>query len=335
MFDLVTVIIPVYNAQETLKKALESVINQTYCNLEIIAIDDGSIDKSAVILDEMAKADCRIKVLHKKNGGQSSARNLGLKNATGKYIQFLDSDDWLQTNAIECALNSIRSNKRIDFVLYGFNVYDGQCKLRTPNAGDFLYFVQEGYDKFKPIHKLMASPCNKFFKRSYISYFFEEERNFGEDAIFNYKNLNQKTCIKCISECLYNVQINTIGSVNKRFKNGKINDLLDSLFIEESKLTELFSLEINIQNIRTISLALTAKFVESAFCCLGRKQAIAECEKLKQKAYFEVLTDYNKYCPLHHRITIWLLMKKWYYILNVYSHQLFMLKRFCEQVKDK
>ena len=93
--DLITVIIPVYNVEKYLKECLESIINQTYKNLEIILIDDGSTDASGEICDEYSKRDNRIRVVHKANGGLSSARNLGLDIANGEYVTFIDSDDYI------------------------------------------------------------------------------------------------------------------------------------------------------------------------------------------------------------------------------------------------
>lgn len=90
-----TVIIPVYNTEKYLKRCIESVINQTFLDLEIILVDDGSTDQSASICDDYARRDNRIKVIHKTNGGLSDARNTGIKEATSEFISFVDSDDWL------------------------------------------------------------------------------------------------------------------------------------------------------------------------------------------------------------------------------------------------
>ena len=94
--DLISIIIPVYNVEKYLKECVDSVRKQTYKNLEIILIDDGSKDNSGKLCDELAKEDNRIKVIHKENGGLSDARNVGIENATGEYIQFIDSDDFVE-----------------------------------------------------------------------------------------------------------------------------------------------------------------------------------------------------------------------------------------------
>ena len=112
----ITVIMPVYNVENYLAEAIESVINQTYKNLEIILIDDGSTDKSGNICDEYEKIDSRIKVIHQENKGLSGARNAGIEVATGNYIMFIDSDDIFPKDACEKMLNYIEE-KDADYVV--------------------------------------------------------------------------------------------------------------------------------------------------------------------------------------------------------------------------
>ena len=98
---MISVIIPIYNVEKYLTKCIESVINQTYKNLEIILVNDGSTDNSKEIIDKYSSIDSRIKVINKKNGGLSDARNVGIELAKGEYITFLDSDDWIELNMYE------------------------------------------------------------------------------------------------------------------------------------------------------------------------------------------------------------------------------------------
>lgn len=100
MEELVSVIIPVYKVEKYLERCVESVQKQTFQNLEIILVDDGSPDLCGAMCDEMAKTDPRIKVIHKNNGGLSDARNVGIEMASGNYIVFVDSDDWLDLDMI-------------------------------------------------------------------------------------------------------------------------------------------------------------------------------------------------------------------------------------------
>ena len=115
----VSVIIPVYNVEKYLPKCLDSIVNQTYADLEIICVNDGSPDNSYAILEEYAKKDSRIKIITQKNTGLSGARNAGIKASTGDYIVFLDSDDWMDTEAIETVV-TVAQNSSSDTVLWGY-----------------------------------------------------------------------------------------------------------------------------------------------------------------------------------------------------------------------
>lgn len=117
--ETVSVIIPVYNVEKYIRKCIESVCGQTYRNLEIILIDDGSPDKSGEICDEYAAADSRIKVIHLENGGVSRARNIGLDMATGKYIGFVDSDDYIRPGMYETLVDNMEK-ENVDTVICGF-----------------------------------------------------------------------------------------------------------------------------------------------------------------------------------------------------------------------
>jgi glycosyltransferase involved in cell wall biosynthesis len=112
----ISIIIPVYNGEGWMEKCISSVLSQTYKNLEIIVVDDGSTDKSFQICEKFLEKDSRIKLLRKTNNGQSSARNVGLKHAKGSYIQFVDCDDTLQKNACEIAVNAIEANPSADLL---------------------------------------------------------------------------------------------------------------------------------------------------------------------------------------------------------------------------
>ena len=111
MKKAVSVIVPVYNVEKFIFKTVNSILNQDYKNIKIILVDDGSPDISAKIIDELAKKDNRIVCVHKENGGVSSARNAGLKIATGEYVIFIDGDDWVEPNYVSYLLNLVEKNK--------------------------------------------------------------------------------------------------------------------------------------------------------------------------------------------------------------------------------
>ena len=124
LYLAVSIIVPVYNVERFLPKCLDSILNQTFQNFELLLIDDGSSDNSGSICDEYAKKDSRIKVFHQENKGVSFARNLGLDYAQGKYILFVDSDDWVASEYLQDFIRIVDSKKETDIILSGFvNVY--------------------------------------------------------------------------------------------------------------------------------------------------------------------------------------------------------------------
>ena len=147
MKDLISVIIPVYNVKDYLIECIDSVLNQSYTNLQIILVDDGSTDTSGKICNEYAQKDSRIQVIHQKNGGLSDARNTGLANADGEYVYFLDSDDLILPFAIEAALSKIKSTNA-DFVFFDADIFGGYSLPKD------YYHRKEVYNSGKGTHIL-------------------------------------------------------------------------------------------------------------------------------------------------------------------------------------
>jgi glycosyltransferase involved in cell wall biosynthesis len=246
MDKIISIIIPVYNGESWMEKCISSVLSQTYKNLEIIVVDDGSTDKSFQIGEHFLEKDSRIKLLRKTNNGQSSARNLGLKHAKGSYIQFVDCDDTLQKNACEIAINGIEANSPADLLLFGFNIYKDGVLLRKPNpSNNHCQLNFESYENYLRFDWLMSSPCNKFYKRDTIKCFFPEDLIFGEDTYFNYSNLFPGITITTIETCLYNVCLDNENSVNKGYRKGKIYSILQGAEVKKNKMIEIFGNKYN------------------------------------------------------------------------------------------
>ena len=145
---LVSVIIPAYHIEDYIGRCLDSIISQTYKNLELIVVDDGSRDRTGEILDDYVKKDPRMKVVHKKNGGLASARNAGLTIAKGEYIVFVDSDDWIELNMLEELLEKA-NNGNYDFIRFR-PVYEGWPGIEDGTLCDFgteSMLKEGGYDK--------------------------------------------------------------------------------------------------------------------------------------------------------------------------------------------
>ena len=128
--ELISIIVPIYNIEKHIVRCLDSILAQTYHNIEVILIDDGSTDNSGKICDQYSSADTRINVFHKQNGGLVSARNLGLESARGDYIGFVDSDDWIEPNMYERMYNNLKNNNSeicicnyiIDTIYHSINI---------------------------------------------------------------------------------------------------------------------------------------------------------------------------------------------------------------------
>lgn len=133
--NVVSVVIPVYNTKRYLEECVRSIMNQTYRNIEILLIDDGSTDGSAALCDYFAEEDSRIRVMHKPNGGLSSTRNIGIDLATGDYLLFVDSDDWLDPEAIEVLVNYARQN---DVQIVRFNYIREYANRSISKKNTFL-----------------------------------------------------------------------------------------------------------------------------------------------------------------------------------------------------
>ena len=125
----ISVIIPVYGVEKYIRKCLESVINQTYKNLEIIIVNDETKDNSIKIVEEYIK-DPRIRIINKKNEGVAQARNCGLKQATGEYISFIDSDDWLELDLYEKLISNLENE---DILVFNYNMYNEKTKKTKKN----------------------------------------------------------------------------------------------------------------------------------------------------------------------------------------------------------
>lgn len=161
--SLISIIVPVYNTGKYLKKSIESVLYQTYEDLEVILVDDGSTDGSSAICDEYAQTDTRIKVIHKKNGGLSSARNAGIEIASGEYIAFVDSDDYILPNMYEKMLLEMKASES-DIVMCSYlNVNESGCYLGKANIQEW---TGAGIDFLKKDGLGYNYAWNKLFRRA-------------------------------------------------------------------------------------------------------------------------------------------------------------------------
>ena len=215
----ISVIIPVYNVENYLAKCLDSIINQTLIDIEILCVNDGSKDNSEDILNSYAQRDERITIINKANGGLSSARNAGIKVANGEYICFLDSDDYFENNACERLYNEILE-RHADIIVFGANIFPQNpwpdywlFENLSPRTITYNGFVKEALFKEKGATPFVWRNC---FKRKFLlknNLLFNEDIKFGEDLIFQFCAFPQAKAITFISDKLYNYRWYREGSL--------------------------------------------------------------------------------------------------------------------------
>lgn len=222
---LVSVIVPVYNAEKYIKRCIESILNQTCNDLELILIDDGSPDNCGAICDEYATKDSRIKVFHQNNGGVCAARNTGLDHAVGEYISFVDSDDYLESNALEILYGDIVShNADISCALM-----IGDSNQDVSNLGSGLYEVWQGKDALKQAlldNRFSYSVWAKMFKTDLLNNTrFEEGRKIHEDSFFVFFCFLKEPTVVVRNVGIYNYELNLDSASHAAFSE-KFFDIL-------------------------------------------------------------------------------------------------------------
>lgn len=179
----ISVIVPVYNSEKTLARCVDSILSQTFSDFELLLIDDGSTDSSGKICDDYALKDKRVHVFHKKNGGVSSARNVGLDNASGKWVTFCDSDDYVNDNWLSIFIKYCKNG--IDLVVQPFDVSNlNECNFFEGSRSDFIEIF---YDL-----SIIGYTGNKLLLLSILDEYnirYNESFSFHEDEVFAYQYL--------------------------------------------------------------------------------------------------------------------------------------------------
>lgn len=291
----ISVVVPIYNTEKYLKRCIDSILNQSYTDFEVLLINDGSTDKSAQICEEYALKDKRVKVINKQNGGLSSARNVGIDNAQYDYICFVDSDDWLDTDLFSHCINILKENDCdiIDYQCVFTNEYKIVCQEDYKTKVIKNKEILREYLDYGQTGKAPFSMCRKLYK----TYLFEGIRcplgKVNEDIATNYKVLMKcKKIIKSNKVGYYYFQEGdsiTRGSFKKRDLN-----LLDACR-ELITLTE----EENYKDIRKLA---EIKYYRSYFSLLtkmalygidddviNKKEIIKNFTKELRKKYFFLL----------------------------------------------
>ena len=284
----VSAIIPVYNVEEYLSKCLDSVINQTLKDIEIIIVNDGSKDNSEKIIKDYQKKDKRIVYIKKENGGQGSARNLGLKKTRGEYISFIDSDDWIDHNMFELMYNKAKENE-LEMVICGYkNIYNDKKEICL-NSDDIIYDTLS--NKSNKIFNII-SPCCKLYNRKFLinsGVIFLEEKIWYEDFAYSVNLLSLTNKIDFVNVPFYNYRIRD----NSTMRNTNIIKNLDLItifeeiigFYKENNKYEEFYSELEYLAIDNILISGITRVVRISKDYKTRKKVIHEYFKYMIKNF--------------------------------------------------
>ena len=291
--NLVSVIIPVYGVEKYLDKCVESVIKQTYTNLEIILVDDGSPDNCPKMCDDWTKKDDRIKVIHKQNGGQGSARNMALDICKGDYICFIDSDDYVEPNYVETLLTACLTHNA-DIAICKIITIDEKT-LKTEDITQFhnTIFADKNlvYNAYENQEIYTHSPCNKLYAKSIFKTLRYPEIRMCEDSAIYLQTFYFAKKIVAIPNVLYNYIIHTGSTMRRAMTLERIDSIFKNYdisigFLQENNYTTLLHPEV----------------VACLNCCIGQyhatkdkkiKRYIKNCYKNYRKKYKAIVSFKN------------------------------------------
>lgn len=282
----ISILVPIYNAEKFLGDCLTSIISQSYINIEIILINDGSADNSLSIAKKFASKDSRIKIINQKNAGVSAARNAGLDQASGEYVLFIDSDDYLPDTQV---INKIHAAtlKKGSVVMYNI-IYEGK-KTNYPldeevySGSDLNNFL---FEMIKNEH--FNSPCNKLYRKEILDKHamrFNEKIKIGEDLLFNIEYFKHCNSVYYLNDNLYFYRTSNISSATSTYKKNKyldlmiVNDALTRWTKTRSKKLVNISKYIRIKNILSCLRDLANDHLNSA----ATKTQILQYKKSNQR----------------------------------------------------
>lgn len=255
---LISVIVPVYNVKEYVRKCLKSIVSQTYKNIEVLVVDDGSTDGSGEICDEFSLSDSRVKVFHKKNGGLSSARNAGLKKAKGEFVCFVDSDDYVRKDFIGQLYSSVDKNEA-DIAVCGYNDDIPRREVLSGEEATIKLLIQQ--------ENIEILAWNKIYRRTLFSENGVEfpEGKKHEDNLTTYKLLSFARRVAYVSESLY-VYIERDDSI---VHSGKIEERLEMRELAAEEAIKFFKGNERLRAAAEVSLLL-AKYAFLDFSISGK-----------------------------------------------------------------
>ena len=279
MEELVSVIVPIYNVENFLDRCIDSIEYQTYRNIEVILVNDGSTDKSGEMCNSYEKKYKNIRVIHKKNEGVSKARNIGLKNANGKYILFVDGDDTLQLDMIQKLITIMKEKKaQIVQCCYKTIYEDGNYMQKSNNEKVYTYSSKDEILKKFFDKKITISVWNKIFEKSLIdNIYFNENVSHYEDKLFVYYAL---------LNCKKLVHTNYLGYNYFKRKNSASYSTFKYSYLEIREVDEMILNNVKLNNFNKKIFDLAEKNVVETDLELAKMM-------IKSKANEKYLKEYN------------------------------------------
>lgn len=312
---MISIIVPVYNTEKYLERCIQSILAQTYIDFELLLIDDGSTDSSGVICDQYAEQDSRVRVFHKENGGVSSARNIGLDNASGEWIAFVDSDDWVQPKYIE----DLFTKDNADFVANYF--VEGGKHITNNEKSPFEDKYYKGDEVRDYIGKYlyeMLNPVCKRFKKSIIkrnNLRFKENISFGEDTIFVFSYLNKVKSIATTSSryYYYNYTPNSLSQVH--YKWDEYRSFIDEIINAVNRVGNVYDYNVNPILSRILGNCINKFISDSAkdYSILELRKNLIEMSK--EDVVRMQLKDRSYAKSRRRKLIDFLLLYKFYFIL--------------------
>jgi glycosyltransferase involved in cell wall biosynthesis len=261
----ISVIIPAYNVLPYIRKSLDSVVNQTYKNLEIILIDDGSTDGTGAICDEYAQKDSRITVIHQQNAGLSAARNVGIERSEGEWIAFLDSDDWVEPQMYEILLKVAQENDADISTCKSRKCYLGENEPLAQDDGQVTVLTTDDIIAgLRTQEKVRFEVWNKLWRRSLIDNVRFKVGQIYEDVYFDRTLFFKANKMVFINTTLHNYLITRPGNTNSSFKLAKLCIFPElNAFIEDLKLQQKDEL---VEIVSCIAIDFAISLYNAAIC---------------------------------------------------------------------
>lgn len=315
-----SIIIPAFNAENTIENCIKSVQKQTYTGWEIIVINDGSTDKTAEIAKKLLP---RSNVIMTKNAGVSSARNIGISLSKGDYILFLDADDTLPPNSLEIYERSIRTEKNADLIIGSFyKIYSQKQVLCNPIGNKKKYIYDSEKTEFNPyISRLIGTVWGKCYKYSLIKDAkFDENLLICEDAEFNYRVITKAREIVYISQPIYNY-VYSLNSTIRKYSDANLKKYVVAVNkIMEENQTSFFEQDVmeficTVFNVVCFNLVLTSQNKEKY---IKKEKTLQE---LRRNTSFGRAIDNVNFRNLapKHRVTIFFAKYNMYFLLYLMS----------------